>query len=185
MVDRVRVLVVDDERPLADLYTAWLGDEYDVDVAYGGEEALEVIDADVDVVLLDRRMPRLSGDEVLDRIRERGLGCRVAMVTAVDPGVDILEMPFEDYLTKPVSRADLEATIDRLNRLATYDDAVQEYFSLVSKRAAIEADRSSDAYRSSDEYQALLEEIERLEGELDEALEELDDVEFGTLFSGT
>ena len=80
---------------------------HDVRTAYGGEEALEKADEDVDLVFLDRQMPDMSGDDVLERVRERGLDCRVVMVTAVDPDFDIVEMPFDDYLTKPVMRDDV------------------------------------------------------------------------------
>jgi len=100
------VLVVEDEPDLADLYAAWLGDEYRVRTAYGGQEALDELDEaddEVDAILLDRRMPGLSGDEVLAAVRERGIDCRVAMVTAVEPDFDILKMGFDDYLVKPVT----------------------------------------------------------------------------------
>ena len=79
------VLVVEDEPDLADLYATWLKIDYSVRTAYGGEEAVEQLDDEIDVVLLDRRMPGLSGDEVLTKIRERGIDCYVSMVTAVEP----------------------------------------------------------------------------------------------------
>lgn len=87
-----RVLVVDDEEAVADLYAARLESEHDVITAYDGERALEVVDDNIDVVFLDRQMPGCPGDEVLDVVDERDLDCRVVMVTAVDPGFDILEM---------------------------------------------------------------------------------------------
>ncbi|MDY7082664.1 MAG: response regulator, partial [Halobacteria archaeon] len=59
------IVVVDDEQAVADMYYEWLEGEYDVKKAYDGEEALEKIDQDTDLVLLDRRMPGMSGDEVL------------------------------------------------------------------------------------------------------------------------
>lgn len=58
------VLVVEDEPDLADLYAAWLGDEYRVRTAYGGQEALDELDEaddEVDAILLDRRMPGFPG----------------------------------------------------------------------------------------------------------------------------
>ena len=63
------VLVVDDDEDLADTCEYWLRDDYDVRVAYGGEDALNQIDETGDVVLLDRRMPKLSGDAVLEGTR--------------------------------------------------------------------------------------------------------------------
>ncbi len=60
--DRPSVLIAEDEPDLANLYTSRLEERYDVRTAYDGTEALEAIDGDIDVVLLDRRMPGLSGD---------------------------------------------------------------------------------------------------------------------------
>jgi len=179
-----RVLLVDDEVPLADLYAAWLEDEYDVETAYGGEEALETIDSEIDVVLLDRRMPRVSGDEVLEEIRERELECRVAMVTAVDPELDIFEMPFDDYLPKPVSEDELKDVIDRLYRLSEYDRQIQQYFSLVSKRVTIEAEKRPEELRSSEGCTRLVDRIESLEGELDTVYENFEDRDLEAVFSG-
>ena len=63
--EEATVMLVDDEPTLVDLYETFLSGEYDVRTATGGTEALEVMDESVDVALLDRRMPELSGDEVL------------------------------------------------------------------------------------------------------------------------
>ena len=109
--ERPTVLVVDDDRALADTCEYWLREEYDVRVAYGGRQALEQVDDDVDVVLLDRRMPDISGDDVLDEIDARGLDCRVAMMTAVAPDTDIVEMPFDEYLVKPVDEESVTETV--------------------------------------------------------------------------
>ena len=65
MVDDLNVLVVDDESGLADLYAVWLGDDHEVETAYSGQGALEEVTDDTDIVFLDRRMPQMSGDEVL------------------------------------------------------------------------------------------------------------------------
>lgn len=167
------VLVVDDEAELADAYASLIRDEYDVRVAYGGEEALEAYDDSVEVVLLDRRMPELSGDDVLERIRERPGQALVAMVTAVDPDFDVIGMGFDDYVTKPVTRADLTATVDGLLRRDSYRDEVRRYFSLVTKRAALETEKPEPELADSDRYAELLDEIEELEAELDEVVDDL------------
>ena len=64
--DQPTILVVEDEQALIELYVRWLEDEYDVRTAEGGEEALEEFDDSVGVVLLDRLMPGMSGDEMLE-----------------------------------------------------------------------------------------------------------------------
>jgi CheY-like chemotaxis protein len=99
-----RILVVDDEQPIADLFARWLEDEYDVRVAYSGGEALASLDDSLDVVLLDRDMPDMSGDGVLDTIRSRGIDCRVGMVTAVEPDFDVLTLGYDAYVVKPVTK---------------------------------------------------------------------------------
>jgi DNA-binding NtrC family response regulator len=156
------VLVVDDERDVADAYSLRLEGEYDVRTAYGGEDALETIDDDVSVVLLDRRMPDMSGDEVLDAFRERGYDCGVIMVTAVDPDFDIIEMPFDDYLQKPVDRDTLfDAIDDQLDSLDR-NDAVSELFSVTAKAGVLEQRKSVDELEDHEEYQQLTTRAEEL-----------------------
>jgi DNA-binding response OmpR family regulator len=181
-VGETTILIVDDESAVTDVYAAHLEDEYDVRTAYGGEEALEKLDDAVEAVLLDRRMPGMSGDEVLEHIREEGYDIRVAMVTAVDPDFDILGMGFDDYVVKPVSRDDLYDTVEKLLQYSSYDDTFQEYFSLVSKRAALQVSKSQSALETNEEYEELTERIEELESELDETTMDLEDDDFGALF---
>ncbi|MFB6197897.1 MAG: response regulator [Halobacteriaceae archaeon] len=176
------VLVVDDEKSLADLYAEWLASEYTVRTAYDGKEALDVIDDDVDVILLDRRMPDLSGDEVLTEIRNQGFECRVAMVTAVEPDFDVLEMEFDAYLTKPVSRDELFEIVDRLLAQATYEQDIQRYFALLSKRTALENEKPPEELEYSEEYAELLDELSRTEAELDTTLDEFNEGDFKSLF---
>jgi DNA-binding response OmpR family regulator len=175
--DTATVLVVDDETEVADVYALRLRNEYNTRVAYGGEAALETIGADVDVVLLDRRMPDLSGDEVLQTIRDSGYGCRVIMLTAVDPGLDIVEMPFDDYLCKPLEKEDLVAAIDQQLQIQRYDEQLSEYFEVTAKLALLEAELSSQKIEESTELTRLRERADELHGELDELLDEFDSLE--------
>ena len=173
--ERATVVVVEDEPDLADLYAAWLEDGYDVHAAYGGEEALAVVDDldEVDVVLLDRRMPDVSGDEVLTALRDREVDARVAMVTAVEPDFDIVEMGFDDYLVKPVSREALEETVSELLLREEYADGVRELFSLASKKALLEAEKSTAELDASEEYADLSARIDEHRDDLDATLDRL------------
>ena len=135
------VLVVEDDNHLADMYAEWLEETYAVRTAYDGDQALDALDGAVDVVLLDRLMPGLSGDTVLDTIRTRDLDCRVAMVTAVEPDFDIVEMGFDEYLVKPVYRGDLYQTIESLLTRASYVEQFREYHALANKRVTLEAEK--------------------------------------------
>ncbi|QLH75942.1 response regulator [Halosimplex rubrum] len=170
-----RVLIVDDEAEVADVYALRLRDEYDTETAYGGEEALEAVDEAVDVVLLDRRMPQVSGDDVLSTIRERGLDTRVIMITAVDPDFDIVDMPFDDYLCKPVQKADLVAAIEQQLTASRYDDRLTEYLEITSKIALLEAEKTEAELDDSDEVARLRDRAASIQTEMDEALAEFDD----------
>jgi DNA-binding response OmpR family regulator len=170
--DPPSVLVVEDEADLADLYAAWLGGEYDVRTAYGGHEAIEQLSEDIDVILLDRRMPGLSGDEVLVAIRDRGIDARVAMVTAVEPDFDIVEMGFDDYLVKPVTRESLMDTVESLRRRSEYDSGVQELYAIASKKAVLESEKGQAALEDSEEYADLQSRYDELQEELDTQVEE-------------
>jgi len=174
--EETTVLIVDDEGDVAELYTAWLGTEHEALSANGGREALELVDG-VDVVFLDRQMPGMSGDEVLEEIEARGLDCRVVMVTAVDPDFDIVEMPFDDYLTKPVDRSDLLEMVETMLTRDTYDEQLQEYFSMASKKATLEAEKNPVELDAHEEYREVSERVEALREEADDAVAELDDFE--------
>ena len=175
--DAPLVLIVEDEPDLADLYAAWLSSDYRVRTAYGGQEALDELDEQIDVVLLDRRMPGVSGDEVLEEIRERGLDCRIAMVTAVEPDFDIVEMGFDDYLVKPVAKEELYETVESLLTRSSYDEGVQELYALASKKALLESEKGSAELEESQEYQQLERELEALRSELGETLDSFGDHE--------
>lgn len=164
------VLVVDDERAIVDGHAVRLESRYDVRRAYSGEEALEKLDGAVEVVLFDRRMPGLTGEEVLSEVRERELGCRVAMLTGVEPSFDIIDTGFDDYLRKPVGTRELLDAVEGMLRRARYDRRLHEFFALASKAAVLETDRDPAELEGHPEYQALQADLRRLRSELDETL---------------
>jgi DNA-binding response OmpR family regulator len=176
------VLVVDDEPRVCQAFDLWLSESYRVETATDGETALARLDDDVDVVLLDRHMPGLSGDEVLERIREGAYDPRVAMVTAVDPDFDIVEMPFDHYVSKPVDGKELEAVIDRLLELDQYDGHVTDLYGVTEKIVTLEAEKTRSALADSDEYAALVDRRDRLEAEMADIVASMDDDGIGRLF---
>jgi len=171
------VLIVEDEPDVAETYNLWLDSDYEVRMAQSGDEGLAELDEDVDVVLLDRMMPGLSGDEVLERIRERDFECRVAMVTAVEPDFDILEMGFDAYLCKPIRSEQLHDTVENLLERSDYDDLLQEYYSLVEKQATLEATKSTSELTNNDEYLQLTERVDDLKDDLSDTLGGIEDDE--------
>ncbi len=156
------VLIVDDDPQVVEIYAELLEERYSVATAPGGQEALDRMDESIDVVLLDRRMPELSGDSVLDRIRSEGYDCGVVMVTGIDPDFDVITMPFNEYLTKPVSSEELISAIERVQALSVRDVQVQEFFSLVAKRHSLESEKTPEELANSDEYHRLQSRIDDL-----------------------
>ncbi|MFC7097705.1 response regulator [Halobaculum marinum] len=161
------VLLVDDEEALVRLYENYLGDRYDVRTATSGEEALSVATPAVDIALLDRRMPQMCGQEVLDGLREADIDCRVAMLTAVEPTAAIVDMPFDDYCIKPVDESDLVGLVEVLLERATYDEQSQRFFSLASKKAALEV----AGEHTTDEYDDLCERLDTVRDRIDTTLD--------------
>ncbi len=173
------ILIVDDDPRLVEMHAGWLEDEYQVERAHTGREAIRKLDASVDVVLLDRRMPGLTGDEVLEQIRDHGFDCQVVVLSAVDPDLDVVDMSFDAYLNKPVVEEELlEVVADVLSR-RVFDDRRIEYLSLLARRSVLLAEVPPAELETSGEYARLLDRIDSLEAELesdDEASDESADV---------
>jgi adenylate cyclase len=127
-----KILVVDDTaknvKLLADLLSA---KGYNVVTAESGREALAQLEAErPDLVLLDVVMPEMSGYEVCEKIRENPATriLPVVMVTALDPGeerVKGLDAGADDFLPKPINRAELLARVRSLLRIKDLQDEVQ------------------------------------------------------------
>jgi len=120
----LRVLVVEDEQLLADAVATGLRREaMAVDVVYDGQAALDRVSVnEYDVVVLDRDLPLVHGDDVLRAIVEEGLATRVLMLTAagdISDRVEGLELGADDYLPKPFAFSELVARVRALGRRAT------------------------------------------------------------------
>jgi DNA-binding response OmpR family regulator len=120
----VRVLVVEDEDVLADAVAEWLRREaFAVDVAYDGDAGQERISVNsYDVVVLDRDLPGVTGDELCRSVATSCPDTRVLMLTAaaaVRDRVAGLALGADDYLTKPFAMVELAARVHALARRST------------------------------------------------------------------
>jgi DNA-binding response OmpR family regulator len=178
---RPTVLVVDDETAVTRAYSRMLADRYEVRVANDGATALDLLDETVEAVLLDRMMPGLSGDEVLAELRDRGFDCGVAMVTAVEPELDIVEMGFDTYLQKPPSRERLVETVEGLLARRAYTDELRGYTADLEKLAVLPDREDADAETARER---LTESLSERRGRLDAAGVDLgDDLGFLSVLS--
>ncbi|TME60998.1 MAG: response regulator transcription factor [Chloroflexi bacterium] len=130
------VLVVDDERALVGMVASLLGEEgYEIVTAYDGETALRRhAEESPDLVILDRKLPKLSGDEVCKRIRASST-TPILMLTGergADERAKLLDLGADDYLEKPFSARELRSRVRALLRRAT---------STASKQAAASVGR--------------------------------------------
>jgi heavy metal response regulator len=117
----MRVLIVEDERRIADFLSRGLSEQgYAVDVAYDGEEALDwPTVAQFDVIILDVMLPARDGIQVCRILRERGLKTPILMLTArdaVEDRVRGLDSGADDYLVKPFAFSELLARLRALTR---------------------------------------------------------------------
>jgi DNA-binding response OmpR family regulator len=117
----MRVLIIEDERDLAAAIARGLRrDGMAVDESHDGEDGLEkALVNEYDVVILDRNLPRLHGDEVCRSLRAEGVTARVIMLTAAAEVADRvagLTLGADDYLPKPFAFDELRARVLALAR---------------------------------------------------------------------
>ena len=177
------VLIVDDEESLGELYSQYLADQYETRVATTSGEALVELTEEIDLVLLDRRLPGMSGDELLEHIQGWEVDCQVIMVTAVDLDTDIIEMPCEGYLKKPVSREEVLEAVEQAFLIEAYEDLVFEYYEKRKKRAALAAEFSREEI-DSDRFDQLETRISEIETEITETVDRFPDSEMSEAFRG-
>jgi DNA-binding response OmpR family regulator len=132
----MRILLVEDERRVASVVSRALRESsYDVDWAETGERALELAGqtATYDSIVLDIRLPGLSGIEVCRKLRETKVDTPILMLTArglVEQRVEGLDAGADDYLTKPFAIDELLARVRALIRRRTDQGRVLRYGTL-------------------------------------------------------
>jgi DNA-binding response OmpR family regulator len=178
----MRVLVVEDDETLAELIADGLREQHHVvDVVHDGASAIERVGLiGPDVVVLDRDLPVVHGDDVCRSLIRSGSEARVLMLTAagsVDSRVEGLGLGADDYLAKPFAFAELIARVAALGRRATARR------SAILNRADLTVDIGRHEVRRGDRFIHLsrkefgvLEELLRADGELVSAERLLDRV---------
>ena len=157
----MRILLADDEKELSRAVSVILQHSgYEVDCAYDGAQAIEMLDAkDYDAFLLDIMMPKKNGIDVLRHIRSLGIDAPVIMLTAkaeVDDRINGLDAGANDYLTKPFAMGELLARIRAATRRLE-EKTVINFGNLVLNKETKEITRRNSSYRlGNEEYEILL-----------------------------
>lgn len=140
-----KILVVDDEQPIADILKFNLEKEgYEVIVANDGEAAINLAEQEKpDLILLDIMLPKKDGNEVCREVRKTQ-SMPIIMLTAKDSEIDKvlgLELGADDYVTKPFSSRELIARVKaNLRRQDTPDDTIKPTKDIVIENLTIHPD---------------------------------------------
>ena len=121
MVYKMRILFADDEKELSNAIVAILKhNNYSVDAVYDRADAFDYgLAGNYDVIILDIMMPKMSGLEVLEKLRRDGIQTPVLMLTAkseIEDRITGLDMGADDYLSKPFAKGELLARIRAMTR---------------------------------------------------------------------
>lgn len=166
-----RLLVVDDEPLLAELLAEWIREKWECETVTTPADVVSQVDETLDIVLLDRQMPGMSGEAVLDAIYEQlDVSLQVMMVSGVAPDFDIIDLPIDDYLRKPVERPILQAKIEQLFFRRTYRQDVEEYFVCAAKLDVLERVKAAGELAENDQYLSLRARADELRQEADATL---------------
>ncbi len=138
-----RILIADDNLPNCELLDAFLsGEGYEVFMAHDGQETLDMVEkCQPDIILLDIMMPKLSGYEVCQKLRnDEQYSCiPILMVTALNESGDMekaVNAGCDDFLTKPVNQIELKTRIRsllRVRHLTNERDRLMAYLLEVEK----------------------------------------------------
>lgn len=177
---RPRVLVVDEDAERTLRFAVWLAG-HDVTRVHRGSDALDHLrevaaDADVDVVVVARRLPDMSGGAVLSSIRDRGIGVRVAMVCGPDESPPVTAAEVDTVLRTPLSPTELAGAV---TDLLTRHDRQRLWLELSSKRV-----RRNVRSIEHPDVEPLDADIEHLATEVEQQASRLDSVPGASMLAG-
>ena len=135
---KAKILVVDDEEGARDALQVILEDDYEVNTAAGGQEAIAYCEAyDYDLVFLDVAMPGLDGIATLKKLRSMDQPMDVVMISAsdkADTAVESIKLGAYDYITKPFEPDDILSAVDRVLEKQTLQREVRYLRSEIAHR---------------------------------------------------
>lgn len=122
-----RVLIIEDDEQLSELFQLWIKRLFsysvDIQIASTIQTAREVVDdsPNLDVVVIDRKLPDGSGEEVL-QVLQSDIDSLNIMITAVSPEPEIINLDIDDYLTKPISEENFIKRVSLLQKLQVQNE---------------------------------------------------------------
>lgn len=170
------VLIVGEEEPLVDQFATWLRGSYRVKTATDPQQVSEDLPDDSPIVLLDQKFASVDATVL------RQTSTRVGLILSFEPDWDVIEAGYDGYVTKPVTREEVHDLVERMVKRTRYEDELEWYFELVSKRAAVTAGSVPDDLDGRAESAMLEREIAGMQAELEGLLDSFDRQDYLTLF---
>ncbi|MCU4925996.1 winged helix-turn-helix transcriptional regulator [Halobacteria archaeon AArc-dxtr1] len=158
------VLLAEDDARLRELYALWLAGEYDVVTTGDGREGLRLLDEDVDAAVLDRTMPRLTGDEIARAVSMVGQRTPIAVLTSAQVDPTDASLPVDRLLRKPLSKTDLLDAVETLLGLPGASPVARDVQTRRHRLAFVERHLGSTA-AETEPYQEAAAELARIESE--------------------
>jgi DNA-binding HxlR family transcriptional regulator/DNA-binding response OmpR family regulator len=134
---RLSVLIVENERMVATILADYFPGSYDVRSVQTGEGAIEEHTDGTDLLIVDRKLDGISGDDVAARIKAEHERQLVLCVSGVEPDNDICELRYDDYIHKPVEEDEMKARVELLFSRTELEATERTYLSLRSKQIAL------------------------------------------------
>ncbi|MFZ5969082.1 MAG: response regulator [Bacillota bacterium] len=160
-----KILIVDDEKNIRMTLTHCLKDQgHELDIAVNGEEALQkIMETRYDLILLDIKMPGLTGMQVLEKIRDKGNRVDVIMMTAygtIERAVEAMKLGAIDFISKPFTPEEIRNIVkDVLDRRTLQEEKLETFKDVIgfAKKCLIEG-----SYSKAEEFlkKAIVMEVE-------------------------
>ena len=162
--DKIKILVIEDNKEQAEMYKRWLEPKYLAEVAKSYDEALRKYREDQRIILMDRNLENSKAEDLINSL-DGITDSNIVLITGMEPDLSLLDMPIKDYLIKPIGREKLIKTVNKILEVDKRTDKDKELLGLLSKKRVL--DNKSSEVREKEEYHELVDRIEELKNELD------------------
>lgn len=113
MVEDTKVLFVDDEEEILDLYRIICENKYNVETLSQGTRAVEEFDDSIDIAFFDRRMPDMSGYKVIKKLQEEGYETPMIVISGSEEDESPTDANYKEYLKKPIDQDEIFNVVDK------------------------------------------------------------------------
>lgn len=158
---QLSTMIVEDEQMVVSIIEDYFPDSYDIRSAETAQRALDTYHDDIELLIFDRRLRKMSGDELAASIRAEHKKQLMLCVSGVKPGNDIHQLQCDEYIQKPFTEDELKTKVELLLNRTELEHPAREYLSLRSKQVALNTAHGISATKMKG-YQNCTEQIERL-----------------------